>query len=338
MNNQLDRYILTLLLLAMLPSHDATAQLPSNLASQSQPLWAENLSPMAQLVALPSQRSAHIAQSWQWELHSAIASHWTVQGNGNTAVRFDGESTRAIAAFEWGFAPQWSARVSLPWINHGGGFLDGVINDWHRLFGMSDGGRQNFPQDQLAFLYNSDRNSQSLMANATGIGDVRTELSYQLSRSSTDAWSLSAGYKWATGDDDQWLGSGAGDVFATLRYSGRHRSDLPLTWHTQLGYTRAGKSTLLGPRQRRDLWYAGFAVDWRLAQRWSLLAQIDSHEGVMQSDTAALDEPTVMLTLGARFAITPRLSVEASFVEDIRVESAPDVTFQASFRWVPTDN
>lgn len=338
MNNLLDRYLLALLLLVVLPSHDAIAQSPSNVAPPSQPLWAENLSPMAQLVALPSQRSAHIAQSWQWELHSAIASHWTIQSSGNTAVRFDGESTRAIAAFEWGFAPRWSARVSLPWINHGGGFLDGVINDWHRLFGMSDGGRQNFPQDQLAFFYSSDRNSQSLVAKASGIGDVRTELNYQLTQSSTDAWSLSAGYKWETGDDDQWLGSGAGDVFATLRYSGRHRSELPLTWHAQLGYTRAGKSMLLGPHQRRNLWHAGFAVDWRIAQRWSLLAQMDSHAGVMQSDVAALDEPTVMLTLGARYAITPRLSVEASFIEDIRVESAPDVTFQASFRWTPTDD
>jgi len=299
----------------------------------SQPLWVENMSPMAQHVALPSQRSAQIADAWSWELNTAIASHWTVQDEDDTTLRFDGETTRMTAALEWGFASRYSARVVVPWIQHTGGFLDPLINDWHALFGMSDGGRQQFTDDQLAFQYRSDRHTQSLTGTSAGIGDIRTELSYQLAQSPTDSWSLSAGYKWATGDEDQWLGSGGGDAFATLRYSGRHRADLPLIWHGQLGYIRAGKSALLGPEQRRHLWQAGVAVEWQLTKAWSLLAQLDGHAGVMRSQVPAVDEPTVMLALGMRYALSSELTLDASFIEDIRVESAPDVTFQASLRW-----
>jgi len=36
-----------------------------------------------------------------------------------------------------------------------------------------------------------------------------------------------------------------------------------------------------------------------------------------------------------RYALSSELTLDASFIEDIRVESAPDVTFQASLRWTP---
>jgi hypothetical protein len=39
------------------------------------------------------------------------------------------------------------------------------------------------------------------------------------------------------------------------------------------------------------------------------------------------------LTLGARWRFAPDWSVDFNFVEDIQVETAPDVTFQASLRY-----
>lgn len=47
-----------------------------------EPLWVENLSPLAALVALPSQRSADIREGVSVSLHSDVATHlfhkWTV--------------------------------------------------------------------------------------------------------------------------------------------------------------------------------------------------------------------------------------------------------------------
>jgi hypothetical protein len=40
-----------------------------------------------------------------------------------------------------------------------------------------------------------------------------------------------------------------------------------------------------------------------------------------------------MATLGTRWYFAPQWSVDISVVEDIRVETAPDVTFQASVRY-----
>ena len=96
--------------------------------------------------------------------------------------------------------------------------------------------------------------------------------------------SLVLGYKFGTGDEDDFLGSGADDVFVALRFSGEHLSDLPLSWHGQVGYLRAGDSDLLEDTQEKNLWFAGLALDWRLAERWSLIAQLDSHAAPMDSD------------------------------------------------------
>ena len=158
-------------------------------------------------------------------------------------------------------------------------------------------------------------------------------LGYQIYRDEGSTASLVAGYKFATGDEDDFLGSGAEDAYLALRFSGDHLSTLPLRWHGQLGYMRAGQSDLIGPAQERDLWFAGLTVDWIIAERWSLLAQVDGHAAPMDSDLTALGEEAIMLTVGARWRISRRWALDVSVVEDVQVETAPDVTFQASLRY-----
>ena len=201
---------------------------------------------------------------------------------------------------------------------------------------MSDGGRSRYPEDSFQYRYRRDEGEASLVQSGSGLGDVRAEWNTALIRAESHAVSASVGYKFSTGDDQVWLGSGAGDVFASLRFSGRHLSDLPLVWHGQLGYTYAGQSDLLGAAQRRNLWRVGLSVDWQLGQHWSLLGQIDGHAGVVDSALGAIgDGPSVLLSIGARYRLTPRWLIDVSFVEDIRVETAPDITFQATLRWQP---
>jgi hypothetical protein len=137
------------------------------------------------------------------------------------------------------------------------------------------------------------------------------------------------------GDEDKFLGSGADDVFLALRFSGDHRSDLPLRWHGQAGYLRAGDSDLLEDIQRQDLWFAGLALDWRVAERWSLLMQLDGNAAPTKSDITALGDAAATLTGGLRWRFAPAWAADASVVEDIVVETAADVTFQLSLRYQP---
>jgi len=301
----------------------------------SEPIWVENLSPLTGLLGLPPQRSATLPEGWRIESHLAIASHFVVDNDGDESVFLDGETTRISLAMEYGWSPAWSARVTLPWVAHDAGFLDSVINNWHDLFGMSDGGRSRYPEDAFRYALDTPQTQFDFTDSDEGVGDIRLELNRSFYRLPGQAASISVGFKLPTGDEDAFTGSGAGDVFTTVRFSGEQLSALPLSWHAQGGYLWAGSSDRFGPGQERGLWFAGIAADWRFARRWSLLAQYDSHAAPLDSAIDGLGKASGLLSFGLRFYPDRHWSIEASFVEDIIVESAPDITFQATLRWHP---
>ncbi len=305
-------------------------------APAQEPLYAKNLSPVAGLIGLPSQRDADTgpAGSFDLALHTSIASHYVEEGREDEAVILDGETLRFALEARYAIADNWDLQLEVPWLEHSGGHLDSMIDNWHDFWGMSDGGRSDSPQDVLDYRYRGE-GEFALLDDASGIGDTSLALSYRFYSDDGASAAAAFGYKFATGDEDEFLGSGADDAWVALRFSGDHLSDLPLRWHGQLGYLRAGSSDLIGPAQERNLWFAGLALDWILGERWSLLGQVDVHAAPMSSDITSLGEEAILLTLGARWRFARQWSLDLNFVEDAEVETAPDVTFQASLRYTP---
>jgi len=306
-------------------------------ATASEPLYVRNLSPVAGLLGLPSQRDAYTTPGGALAaaLHSSIASQYVNDSNRNEFLNLDGETLRFALELRYGLAQNWDVQMEVPWLDQSGGNMDGAIDDWHDFWGMSDGGRSYVPRDLLDYRYASPEGGFSLLDDSSGLGDVSLSLSHALYRDDSSAVSVALGYKFGTGDEEQFLGSGADDVFVALRISGAQLADLPLRWHGQAGYLRAGDSDLLEGIQEQNLWFAGLALDWQFAQHWSLIAQLDSHGAPMHSDLTGVGDDAVLGTVGARWYFASQWSVDISVVEDIRVETAPDVTFQASLSYRP---
>ena len=300
-----------------------------------EPLWVENLSPMASLLALPSQRSADIREGLSVTLHSDIATHFVSQTRGDETVFFDGETQRHSLGLRWGLSSNWELSAVLPFTRHGGGFTDSYVNRWHDFFSMPDGGRSEVAEDQLRYQFSSPQLDSTLSESASGLGDVTLELSYMDERQRDLQIAYAVGYKASTGDSNDWAGSGSSDLYGVARFSGAHRSELPLYWHGQLGVTSVGNSSLLGPEQRDWIWFGGVSAEWHFNQRWALIGQIDSHSAVLDSSLDALGEPAAMLSLGLRRQLNSKWAIDVSFAEDIVVESAPDIIFQASLHYRP---
>lgn len=303
----------------------------------SEPLYVKNLSPVAGLIGLPSQREAQTTSRGEWAvaLHGSLANHYINDSNATEYLNLDGETGRLALELRYGFFENWDLQLEVPWLDQSGGDLDGVIDDWHDFWGMSDGGRSGVPRDVLDYRYSSPQGGFSLQDDASGIGDVSVAVNHALYRDENSTVSAALGYKFGSGDDKDFLGSGADDVYIALRFSGEQLSDLPLSWHGQVGYLRAGDSDVLDGLQEQNLWFAGLTMDWRVAQNWSVIAQLDSHAAPLDSTLTGVGDDAVMGTLGGRWYFAPQWAVEISVVEDIRVETAPDVTFQASVRYRP---
>jgi hypothetical protein len=304
-------------------------------AAASEPLYAKNLSPFAGLFGLPSQRSAFTtpARTLDVALHTSIANNYVLDSNARELVNLDGETLRFALDLRFGVAENWDVQLEVPWLDHSGGELDKLIDDWHDLWGMSDGGRSKVPRDLLDFRYLSNDGEARLLEDASGVGDVTLSTGYAFYDTGDAAATAVLGYKFGTGDDEDFTGSGSDDWFLALRLSGDHLADLPLSWHGQMGYLRAGDSDVVEDFQERNLWFAGIAMDWRFARNWSAILQLDSHEGPLDSDLTATGDEAFLLTVGGRWRFARNWSVDISVIEDIRVESAPDVTFQASLRF-----
>jgi hypothetical protein len=301
------------------------------------PLYVKNLSPVTGLFGLPSQRSADTTPAGQlgFAVHGSVANHFALDSDRDEFLNLDGETLRFALDLRYGLWQDWEVQLEIPWLDQSGGELDKLIDDWHDLWGMPDGGRDSVPRDLLDYRYATPDTYVELLEDQSGLGDISLSLNYAFYRREGAVASLALGYKFGTGDEDDFLGSGADDAFVALRFSGDHLSDLPLTWHGQVGYLRTGESDPWEDVQDQNLWFAGLAVDWRLFERWSLIAQLDSHAGPLDSDLKQVGGEAYMITVGARWRFAEQWALDASVVEDIRVETAPDVMFQASLRYTP---
>ena len=299
------------------------------------PLYVKNLSPVASLLGLPSQRAANTqaAGTYSLAMHSAIASHYAAEAGVSEQVNLDGETVRLALEARYGLGDGWDVQIEVPWLSHSGGNLDSAIDSWHDLWGMSDGGRSSVEHDILDFSYSDPASGFSLTDDVSGLGDINVSLSHEFYRDENSAANVVAGYKFATGDEDELLGSGEADAYLALRFSGAHLASLPLSWHGQVGYLYAGSSELLGPRQENNLWFAGISMDWVVAPKFSLFAQLDMHAAPLDSELTALGEEAFLGTLGGRWRFANNWALDVSLIEDLSVETAPDATFQASIRY-----
>ncbi|GAB3273702.1 DUF3187 family protein [Parahaliea aestuarii] len=314
----------------------AATSLPLSAAGE-EPLYVKNLSPVAGLVGLPSQRSAAVGEAgaWQLALHGSVASHYVSDRGAREALNLDGETQRLALELRYAFAPDWELQLELPWLRQDAGFLDSAIDGWHDFWGMPDGGRGEAPGDVLDYRYADPGLRFALEDDGSGIGDASLALQHAFYRGETATLSVAAGYKFGSGDARDFTGSGEGDVYVALRASGADLAGLPLDWHAQAGYLRAGEVAMLGPRQERDLWFAGGALSWRFAGDWRLLGQFDAHAAPIDSAIDALGSTAMMLSAGLRWHPAPDWSLDFAVIEDIAVETAPDVVFQFDLRYRP---
>ncbi len=303
----------------------------------SEPLYVKNLSPVAGLLGLPSQRNAitESAGTFEVAVHGSIASHYVNDASEREFVNFDGETARLALDLRYGITDNWDVQLEIPWMDHSGGELDQYIDNWHDFWGMSDGGREDVPRDLLNYRYLSADGAFGLVEDSSGLGDMTLSVSHAFYRDEDAAATVVLGVKFATGDEDDFTGSGGDDVFLAVRMSGDDLSGLPLSWHGQVGYLNAGDSDLLGDTQETHLWFAGLSMGWRIAPRWSLLAQVDAHAAPLDSSLTATGDDAILLSFGGRWHLSQQWQIDVSIVEDIQVETAPDVTFQASVRFLP---
>ena len=304
------------------------------LAANDAPIMISNLSPLAALRGLPTQRQADVQLGSIVTVSQSLSNHFTVDESGDESLMLDGQSDVLSVALRYGFDLDWDIEVILPWVQHSRGFMDPLISDWHAFFGLPNGNREDYPVNQLQYRLDQPGREAALNNKVSGLGDVQVALNRNMSLKNGPQVALSVGMKTATGEEANWLGSGATDYWALARVSGDYSGRVPLIWHGQIGMTHAGVSDLMGPNQKRSLWFGGVSLAWPFRDKWSVLAQIDAHSALGDGNLSALTQPAGILSMALRWNTSPKWTLDLGFSEDLVVESAPDITFMLTARYV----
>ncbi len=305
------------------------------------PFYTQNQSPVAQIFGLPAAGDAKVLPKGKFGvlLAADMANNYAVDSTLRENITLDGENYRFTLGLRYGFSDRFEAGIDIPYVGQGGGFLDGFIIDWHRFFGLPQGGRTEAPKNRLLETYSRDGRTRLLINDSDfSIGDIRlygaTQL-YNDRKENPRAVALRASVKIPSGDSHKLHGSGSTDFALWLTGS----DDYPLPWrlgHCTLFGAVGGmgmtSGNVLRDQQRNVAGFFTFGFGWGPAQWLALKAQVSGHTPFYQSDLRELGKDTLQLIVGGTLAFTPRTSLDIGVSEDVIIRTSPDVAFHLALK------
>ena len=140
------------------------------------PFGVPNQSPLA-LALLPfSPATAWVgpAGSHSFRLSTAYSSVFTKQSSKTTSLNLDMEIFYLALRYDYVAHKGLQFGVEAPLLAYWGGFLDNFVEDYHKAFGLPNGGRERVPQNLVRYTASQRGHSLINMQNDTlGIGDLR---------------------------------------------------------------------------------------------------------------------------------------------------------------------
>lgn len=300
------------------------------------PFAISNRNPFVDVFGLPVAQTARLSDIGQ--LHSAlqvdVANSFSRNQNSGEAIVIDGETLRSNLQLRYGLSERFELGLDLLYISHDGGSLDGFIDSWHNFWGLPDGDRPDFAKDQLQFAYQRQGNNLlSLTSREQGIGDASLSLAYQLSDGTQRQWAIRGGLKLPTGEVNGLLGSDTTDLSLGLYVSDQGLSDrYQLSWHASAGMLWMEDGGLLAELRKDQVAFGSATLSWQYSRALNMKLQLDAHSAFYHSGLTELGSDAVQLTIGGTLRLSEHWSLDAALVEDIAVDTSPDVVFHVAIK------
>lgn len=300
------------------------------------PFRTVNQRPLVQIFGLPPDTSAVVTPAGRLAvgITQDIASEYTVSSTAHERIVLDGESYRWTVSARYGLAERFEAGIDIPYLLYGGGFLDGVIVDWHSAFGLPQGGRDSAPKNHLEYRYSRDGVQKLKMDHAgSGIGDISLHGAMKLYESPTerdrDTLALRMSIKLPTGDSSSLHGSGSTDFSLSLCGSMNSFTEWgSLGVFASLGGLGMTRGDVLASQQNNLAAFGTAGLGWGPAEWISFKVQINAHTALYHG--SALDElsqHSLLLIGGGALKLPGGYLLDIGVSEDIAVATAPDVAF-----------
>lgn len=251
----------------------------------------------------------------------------------------DTESLRLSVDLDWRIASRLQVGATMPFLKHGGGFLDGVIEEFHGAFNLSNGGREWAPRNDYGVFVVRDRRFwiRSVESAAFRPGDLvlRMKTPLNLGREGFDL-AFAGAVKLPTGNLETMTGSGGWDfqaaLFATWR-PGWSKRDMVI--HGNLAHSRLGRATMGEGFPLRSITTLVLAFEYRTTDRLAALLQTLVNIGPFPgSRLGPLNRTAIEATAGVRYAMSESLSLDIGLTENLsQYQNTPDVGLHVGIVW-----
>jgi len=305
--------------------------LPS--AAGAEPFLTRNQNPLLALYGLPSPLPARLPAQGGGRMAAVVS--WSnaakIDEAGDAVFTLDAETVEVRFHLEYAVHPNWAVRAEIPWRHIDGGTLDGLIEDWHGVFGLPGGSRRRLPRDQFLIEFRSDGVPLLLFEEGTsGLGDIPVALGYQLVASDVHALAAWLTVKTPVGDASDLTGSGALDLALSFALQSRINEDWRL--FGQANAVWLGEGDVLTELQEDGAWSLLAGLSWNAWRSLDLTAQLEANSSVFDGDGTELSGDAVVLTLGGSYRTQRSWTFDLAISEDVQGGASPDIVFNFGVR------
>jgi hypothetical protein len=247
----------------------------------------------------------------------------------------DGETATLALGLDRGLGPDLDAGLRLPVRWRGGGWMDVVIDTWHRWGGLPDGDRPAFRRDafRVEGRTAAGRPFSWNAAHGAGLGLPEAVLRWRLVDRDRDPWSvalvLRAQLPLGTGPYADDGAAGGAQLVAAHRLAG------PLDLVVGAGATAQDPGPVRGIRYVPARGQAFLALEWRLSRGFALSGRTD-YATRLVDDVDGYPGRHWTGHLTGRIALGERHALDLGFTENfIDQMSTTDFGIHAAVTWRP---
>ena len=248
----------------------------------------------------------------------------------------DTETLRLAVDLDWRIASRLQIGLTLPFLKHGGGFLDGTVEGFHKLFNLTNGGREETARNSYGVYV--ARNGRFWIESgepaAFRPGDLVLRLKTPLyRRAGVIDLALSSAVKLPTGNLDALTGSGGFDILAAVFATWQPVRTLSI--HYNIAHSRLGRPSRSEGFPLRSITTHMLAFEYRATDRLAALIQAQGNTGPFpDSVLGPLDRAAFEVTAGARLALSETMTLELGLTENLsQYQNTPDIGIHAGILW-----
>ena len=255
----------------------------------------------------------------------------------NNQLTLDGEIAKASINYLRKLSDDLILNISLPIYSFSRGFLDSPIEQWHDLFGLSDGSRVDLPKSQLNFEVLSGSNKERINDSDIGIGDIQisTKLNFY-SKNSSDLYLITS-LEIPTDSKKKYFGNDEFDGLIAINLKNRLRDNLVINSVFGVSIINQNQNFIL--RERNTSYFSKVLLSWKPQYFLSRQAinpliykiNFEVFEPKIKSDFKALGDEYYVFGLGATFEYAKDKYFNFGFSEDLKVNSSADFSFVFGF-------